>query len=166
MDMITIVGLMATGTSVIGYVPQILKSWKTRQVKDVSLPMLVLIILSLSSWLTYGLLVGNFHLILTNIISLNLVSLLLIAKLKYGRESAEEKLPENYSNLIDPKIREDEHRSRYLPRPYTPYRILLNKNPTKYELVEKVYPLHITGEYSNAPQLRGNKSSHKTKIDK
>lgn len=85
-----IVGLVAAIASVLGYVPQVLKSWKTRRAEDISTSMVLLLLFSLSSWLAYGFLVGDLPLIATNAVSLNLLFLLLAAKLKFRKRRAEE----------------------------------------------------------------------------
>ncbi|KXA91213.1 hypothetical protein AKJ64_04870 [candidate division MSBL1 archaeon SCGC-AAA259E17] len=84
MELATIIGLVAITFSILGYVPQVVKSWKTREAGDISLPMILILILSLSAWFAYGLLVENLPLILANAASLSLVLLLFTAKLKYG----------------------------------------------------------------------------------
>lgn len=106
----TIIGLIATIASVLGYIPQVVKSWRTRQVEDVSISMVLLLLFSLSSWLVYGFLVSDLHLIVTNIISLNLLFLLLAAKLKFGGEKAEEK--EISSDLISFPSQQSERSER------------------------------------------------------
>ena len=79
-----IIGFVAAIASVLGYVPQVMKSWKTHRVDDISISMVLLILFSLSSWLVYGFLKGDLPLILTNLVSLNILFLLLTAKLKFG----------------------------------------------------------------------------------
>jgi len=79
-----IIGFLASVASVLGYVPQVMKSWKTHRVDDISISMVLLILFSLSSWLVYGFLKGDLPLILTNLVSLNILFLLLTAKLKFG----------------------------------------------------------------------------------
>ena len=59
-------------------------TWRTRSTADVSLGMFVLMVLGMSAWLTYGLLIGDLPLILANAVTLSLASVILVLKLRHG----------------------------------------------------------------------------------
>ena len=81
---ITILGLIAGFLTTINALPQVIKTWKTKKTKDISLLMYVTLTLGIILWLIYGLLVQDLPLILANSITLILVFIVLIFKLKYG----------------------------------------------------------------------------------
>ena len=71
-------GLLTT----IAFVPQVLKTWRTRSARDFSLPMLVLFTVGVALWLAYGLLLHQMPIILPNIVTLVLTAYILLVKLK------------------------------------------------------------------------------------
>lgn len=91
MSIEAIIGFVASIASVLGYVPQVMKSWKTHRVEDISVSMVLLLLFSLSGWLIYGFLKQDLPLIMTNIVSLNIVFLLFTAKIKFGESDFKEK---------------------------------------------------------------------------
>ena len=54
---IQILGLVAGTITSITFLPQVIHIWKTKSAKDLSLLMLLLLILGVILWLTYGLIV-------------------------------------------------------------------------------------------------------------
>lgn len=82
---INIIGFSAAivGTSLM--LPQVLKSYKTKSVSDLSWGMLVLYFLNCALWLIYGILISAFHLILTNAIALIISVIQVLLKLKYSK---------------------------------------------------------------------------------
>lgn len=79
-----VVGAMAAVVSTVCWLPQTIKTWRSRQTKDLSLPANLLILASVTLWLIYGLMLGAWPLIAANMVAVSLVSLIVIAKLKYG----------------------------------------------------------------------------------
>ena len=82
MTAIQILGLAAGTITSITFLPQVLQIWKTKSAKDLSLQMLLLLILGVTMWLTYGLLVKDTAIIYTN--SMVLVMSLLMLYFKYN----------------------------------------------------------------------------------
>ena len=68
------------------YVPQIIRVFKFKSAKDISLLFTLLMMAGMVVWLVYGILLSLGPLILWNSIALGIVSTLLFAKLKYGRD--------------------------------------------------------------------------------
>jgi MtN3 and saliva related transmembrane protein len=81
---ITVVGMIAAGLTTFAFLPQTLKTWKTKQTKDISLPMYVTFILGMSIWLYYGIMINSLPLIFGNIVSLIFAVPVLFLKLKHG----------------------------------------------------------------------------------
>ncbi|MCG5056557.1 SemiSWEET transporter [Limnoraphis robusta Tam1] len=83
MDLITAIGLLAGSLTTISFLPQVIKTWKTKSTRDVSLQMFVLFCSGVFLWIVYGLLIGNIPIIATNIVTFSLASMILFFKLKY-----------------------------------------------------------------------------------
>jgi MtN3 and saliva related transmembrane protein len=73
----TTVGLVATICTTASFVPQVKKTWATRETDDLSLKMLLLLATGLPLWFAYGFLIGVGVVMLANGVSfLMLVSIL------------------------------------------------------------------------------------------
>ena len=83
MDSFVYLGLIAGALTTISFLPQVIKSWRTKQTRDISLPMFTVLSIGLLLWLIYGILIRNLPVIFTNAITLVLAFSILIAKLKY-----------------------------------------------------------------------------------
>lgn len=65
-----IVGIIAGALSCTTFLPQVIKTWKTKSTKDVSLTMFLIASLGTLLWLVYGILIHSISIIGTNIIVL------------------------------------------------------------------------------------------------
>lgn len=83
MDTITLVGFVAGTLTTAAYIPQVVRSWRLKETKDISLSMLVLYAAGVSLWLVYGIWVNALPVIAANGISLVLILVLLGIKLRY-----------------------------------------------------------------------------------
>ncbi|WP_170791772.1 SemiSWEET family sugar transporter [Ruegeria lacuscaerulensis] len=79
-----LIGATAAILGTVCWLPQTLKTWRTRETKDLSLPANLLILTTLTLWLIYGLMIAALPLILGNVISILLVGAIVTAKLKFG----------------------------------------------------------------------------------
>lgn len=84
MDLGTLIGFVAGGLTTIAFIPQLVKTWKSRSAEDVSLGMLVIFCTGVALWLVYGLLIGAWPVILANVVTLVLALAILLLKLRYG----------------------------------------------------------------------------------
>lgn len=84
MDYVIWIGYAAACLTIAVFLPQLIKSLKTKRTKDLSLPMIIVQITSLALWLTYGLLVWDTAIILSNTVALPIGAGVLAAKLRYG----------------------------------------------------------------------------------
>lgn len=80
---VEILGYVAAALGTVSWLPQTIKTWRSRAVADLSFWALVLVLATVSSWLLYGLLIVNWPLIVANVICVLLVGLLLIAKVRF-----------------------------------------------------------------------------------
>jgi MtN3 and saliva related transmembrane protein len=66
--------------TVLCYIPQVIKSWRTRSVRDLSWGMLLLLFLGAALWLAYAILKSDVPIIAVNVAILALSSMLLYLK--------------------------------------------------------------------------------------
>ena len=83
MQAIQILGIVAGTITSITFLPQVIKIWQTKSAKDLSLMMLLLLMLGVILWLSYGLLVKDAAIIYTNSMVLGMSLVMLFFKLKY-----------------------------------------------------------------------------------
>jgi MtN3 and saliva related transmembrane protein len=84
-----------TGTDILGYaagaitsltfLPQVIKTWKEKSAKDVSLLMFIIAAINEVMWIVYGALLNNWVIILTNAIVLAMSLTMIFLKLRYNR---------------------------------------------------------------------------------
>jgi len=80
----TIVGIAAASLTMFGFVPQIIKMWKTHSVKDVSGLTLVQFIVGSTLWMLYGIHRHDFIIIGANAIALAILLIALGLYLKFN----------------------------------------------------------------------------------
>jgi len=82
---IELIGLVAAVLTTVGFVPQLVKTLKTKNVEGISLTMYLVMFLGLIFWLTYGFLIDSFAIKLANIVSGILVFSLIVLKVMYKK---------------------------------------------------------------------------------
>lgn len=82
-DFIELIGFGAAILTTIAFLPQVYKTWKTKDVSSLSLPMLILFFVGIVLWLVYGFLMHSPSMIFANSITVVSSILLLYFKLKY-----------------------------------------------------------------------------------
>lgn len=83
MNTIQLLGLAAGSLTTAAFFPQVLKTWKSRSAKDLSLGMFSLFCLGVLLWLVYGVMVRDVPVIAANLLTLMLASTLLFFKLRF-----------------------------------------------------------------------------------
>ena len=78
------IGYAAGFLTIVSFLPQVLKAWRTRQVKDLSLGMFLLLGAGGVLWLVYGVMIGDWPVIITNAAMLAQISAILVAKVRSG----------------------------------------------------------------------------------
>lgn len=84
MNFITVIGLIAAALTTTAYLPQVIKSWRTKSAKDLSLGMLAILCTGIFLWLIYGILNQDLPIILSNAVTLMLTLTILVLKIKHG----------------------------------------------------------------------------------
>jgi MtN3 and saliva related transmembrane protein len=78
------IGLVAAILGTMCWFPQSLKTLQTRQTRDLSLLTQSGFVIASLLWLSYGVLLGSWPIIVSNVITLPMLVLLLGMKLRYG----------------------------------------------------------------------------------
>ena len=81
---IAALGAAAGLCTTVSFLPQLVRAWRTRSTRDISLPMFSLLVFGIFLWLLYGVLIGDMPLILANAVSLCLTGSILYLKLRHG----------------------------------------------------------------------------------
>ena len=83
--MTDLLGYLAATLTTLAFIPQVVKSFRTRSVNDLSLAMLVTFTIGVGCWLVYGILIGAAPLIAANAATLACGLVLLWLKLAAPR---------------------------------------------------------------------------------
>jgi len=83
MNAVEILGYTAGTISSLTFLPQVVKTWKSRSAGDISLLMFLFATISVIIWLIYGILIKNGSIIYTNATILVLSSVMLYFKLRF-----------------------------------------------------------------------------------
>ena len=80
-----LVGFLAGSLTTISFVPQVVKTWRTRSAGDLSLGTLLIFSLGVMMWLTYGVLLHSWPMMLSNALTLAESAFLIVMKLRDDR---------------------------------------------------------------------------------
>lgn len=78
-------GMTAGTISAITFLPQVIKTWKSKSAKDISVLMFSFATISVILWLIYGILINNWPVIYTNGCVLILSLIMVYFKLKFSK---------------------------------------------------------------------------------
>lgn len=81
--LIELIGFIAGASTTAAFVPQALKTWRTRSAEDLSLLMYLVFTLGVTCWLIYGIGVGSRPVIAANAVTLMLVLSVLAMKIVF-----------------------------------------------------------------------------------
>ncbi|MGJ8743493.1 SemiSWEET family sugar transporter [Polaribacter sp.] len=82
-DLHEIIGLVAAVLTTASFLPQVVKTAKTKDTSGLSLSMYIIFFIGVLLWLIYGVLINSLSIILANIITASLTLYLLLMKLRY-----------------------------------------------------------------------------------
>lgn len=80
-----VLGTIAAICTTVGFIPQIIRGIKTRELRDVSPTMLTLLLVGCSLWLTYGIHLKNPIIALANGFTLSFVITIFVLRVIYKR---------------------------------------------------------------------------------
>jgi MtN3 and saliva related transmembrane protein len=106
MQVSDLLGYAAATLSNIAFVPQVWRTWRTRDVSGISLRMYSVFTASVAVWLAYGIVLGEVPMMISNSVGLVLASAVLVMKVRYGRQA----------RLRDPAAAWHDDRAKQSPR--------------------------------------------------
>ena len=77
-DQNEIIGFIAAVCTTFAFLPQVIKVWKTKQTKDLSLRMYTIMFIGICLWFVYGLRMNSLSIVLANIVTGILVFTILV----------------------------------------------------------------------------------------
>ena len=78
MNVTTLIGLIAGVFTTLAFLPQVIKTWRTRSTEDLSAGTFTLFCTGVLLWLLYGILINDLPVILANSVTLLLVISMLV----------------------------------------------------------------------------------------
>ncbi len=82
--MVELIGFIAGSLVAISVFPQVLKSWKTKSTKDISISWSIINLAGQLLWVYYGILIVSYSLVIMSSITLVMNVSMIILKLRYG----------------------------------------------------------------------------------
>ena len=83
MTVTTALGLAAGTLTTLAFIPQVLRVWRTRSARDISLPTFAALTAGTVLWLAYGILIADGPLMAANGVTLGLVAAVLWGKITF-----------------------------------------------------------------------------------
>ena len=83
MNIETFVGMVAATCTTISFVPQIIKIYRSKHAKDLSLPMYIFFTFGVFMWLIYGVMLNSVPVITANGVTVIFCAYIIAMKLKY-----------------------------------------------------------------------------------
>lgn len=100
LNSLTILGLIAGALTTIAYVPQLVKTWRSKSAGDLSWSMLITLCTGIILWLVYGFYAQDIPVIAANLVTLVLSSIILGLKIRYRSGAID---PAPYSAVTGPE---------------------------------------------------------------
>ena len=86
MDSFEILGFIAAFLTTLSFVPQVYKTYKTKEVADISLVMYLAMFIGVGLWLVYGIHMNSPSMIVANSATMLLVMIVIIFKIRYQKK--------------------------------------------------------------------------------
>jgi MtN3 and saliva related transmembrane protein len=86
--MIDAIGFVAATFTALAFLPQVLKTWRSRSAGDLSVSMLLAQATGVALWILYGVAIASHPIIVANIVTLTLTLMLLLFKRVYSTADA------------------------------------------------------------------------------
>jgi len=79
-------GYFAAILTTLAFIPQLIKTLKTKKAEDVSLTTLIMFLTGVAAWIIYGIQISSKPILIANVITFLLNFLILLFKLIYSKE--------------------------------------------------------------------------------
>ena len=84
MKWITVMGFIAATCTTAAFLPQVIKTIRIRETRDISLWMYLVFVTGVFLWFWYGVLIGDYPVAIANALTFILAVIILICKIKFG----------------------------------------------------------------------------------
>lgn len=84
-DPVEMVGYLAAILTTLAFIPQVVRTWRTRSAEDLSFPMLVAFSLGVFLWLVYGVLLESAPMVAANVVTFALSVFLTILQRRFRK---------------------------------------------------------------------------------
>jgi MtN3 and saliva related transmembrane protein len=84
--LLTLAGYCAAVCTTLSFVPQLIRVWRLRSARDISLTMFLVFSIGVFLWLVYGISIHSIPIILANAITLALSLAILFLKVRFDRK--------------------------------------------------------------------------------
>jgi MtN3 and saliva related transmembrane protein len=81
-DIVGIMGFIAGLLTTVAFLPQVIKVYKTKSAKDISLPMYVIFTIGIAMWIIYGFMLDAMDILIFNVITFILAITILVYKIR------------------------------------------------------------------------------------
>jgi MtN3 and saliva related transmembrane protein len=81
---LSLIGFGAAALTTGSFLPQLIQIWKTRETKDLSLSMYLVLALGILLWFIYGIIIFSWPVIIANGVTFIFVTIILFLKIKHG----------------------------------------------------------------------------------
>lgn len=85
-DSIEIIGFIAAILTTLAFIPQVYKTWKTKDVEAISLSMFLVMFIGVLLWLVYGVYKNSLSMLIANSITSSLILILIVLKIKHSKK--------------------------------------------------------------------------------
>lgn len=85
--LIETIGMLAGGCTTVSMLPQVLRIWRTKSARDLSLSMFLIFGCGIGLWIAYGIAANSPSVIVTNSITMAFVLAILVLAIRYNRRS-------------------------------------------------------------------------------
>lgn len=79
------IGIVAGTLTTIAFVPQVLRVWRTRTARDLSLATFAIFMTGVALWLVYGVMIASVPIVLANAVTLVLAGSIVLMKIAFDR---------------------------------------------------------------------------------
>jgi MtN3 and saliva related transmembrane protein len=83
---VDVLGYIAGAITALTFLPQVIKTWREKSARDISLLMFLIAAANEILWIIYGALLDNWVIILTNAVVLAMSSTMIFLKLRYNKK--------------------------------------------------------------------------------
>ncbi|MGC8550469.1 MAG: SemiSWEET transporter [Acidobacteriaceae bacterium] len=98
LPLVTLAGYCAAVLTTVSFVPQLLRVWRLRSARDISLTMFLAFSLGVFLWLVYGISLHSIPIILANGLTLALSLAILVLKIYFDRRHESRNFPIHRAN--------------------------------------------------------------------